>query len=368
MENKKKFQLIRIIIKSLAFLLIINYGFIFIKNLPLGNLSFYNILFEGRDRLPFGETPADSYSLTMSNMDAMLASHRISGIKDEDIFKIAIVGDSSIWGFRQENEHTLVGYLNSVDQNECIGKKVEFFNLGYPSLSIFKDLLIIDSIQKYDPDLIIWFITLESLTVKEQLSSPLVSNNPLQLNKIIEKYDLDFEKEKINNTDFTLLNRKRELADIWRLQAFGIPWSATGIDQVISESYSPAQRDFDEEINFKNIPIDKFSESDLALEIIHKAKRTLKTDLIIINEPILISNGRNSEIRYNFYYPRWAYDSYREIAKEFMSEKGLEYYDLWDIVPEAEFTNSAIHLTTEGEEVLVKRVDEIVKEYCSNKR
>ncbi len=42
--------------------------------------------------------------------------------------------------------------------------------------------------------------------------------------------------------------------------------------------------------------------------------------VVIINEPMFISQGKNSDIRYNFYYPRWAYDDYREM----MTEKSIK--------------------------------------------
>ncbi len=107
-------------------------------------------------------------------------------------------------------------------------------------------------------------------------------------------------------------------------------------------------------------------EADLALEVLLKADEKIKDDLIFINEPILISSGINSEIRYNFYYPRWAYDTYREITHNFMNENGLDYYDLWDIIDESEFTNSAIHLTNIGEKILADHVSGVIDKYCEN--
>jgi len=368
MRRKETSQLFRIIAKSLVLLLIINYGFIFFKNIPIGNFSLYNALFPGRERLPFGETPSISYNITMNNIEAMFASHKIHGYTKEENYKIAIIGDSSIWGFLQKNEDTLVGIINNAYTNQCLDEKIRYFNLGYPSLSILKDLLIIDGVQEYEPDLIVWFITLESLIEKDQLLTPLVLNNPLKTNGIIEKYGLGFEKQPIDPFDFTLIKRKREIADIIRLQLYGIPWSATRIDQDIPESYSMAQRNFENDEGFKNISLGKLNEDDLAFEVIGKSARFIESDLIIINEPILISNGKNSDVRYNFYYPRWAYDSYREIAANYMGENNLKYYDLWNIIPESEFTNSAIHLSFEGQNILAKRVSEIIYGYCTNQR
>ena len=89
-------------------------------------------------------------------------------------------------------------------------------------------------------------------------------------------------------------------------------------------------------------------------------------DFVVINEPILISNGKNSAIRYNYYYPRWAYDQYRDIINTFARQNQIKYYDFWDLVPENYFTNSAIHLDADGEKLLADQILKIIKEKCEN--
>ncbi len=76
----------------------------------------------------------------------------------------------------------------------------------------------------------------------------------------------------------------------------------------------------------------------------------------LINEPILVSEGENSDIRYNFFYPRWAYDQYRHALSAQAEGAKWTYVDLWDIVPGVEFTNSALHLTPEGMEIFYEAV------------
>ena len=70
--------------------------------------------------------------------------------------------------------------------------------------------------------------------------------------------------------------------------------------------------------------------------------------VLIVNEPILVSEGKNSHVRYNFFYPRWAYDQYRQLLAEQAQDANWMYVDLWDLVPQEEFTNSAVHLTPKG--------------------
>jgi hypothetical protein len=77
---------------------------------------------------------------------------------------------------------------------------------------------------------------------------------------------------------------------------------------------------------------------------------------VLINEPMLISTGENNDIRYNFYYPRWAYDQYRQALGEYCVANTWTCLDLWDAVPQERFTNSAIHLDPLGEEMLVEKI------------
>jgi hypothetical protein len=85
---------------------------------------------------------------------------------------------------------------------------------------------------------------------------------------------------------------------------------------------------------------------------------------LLINEPILISNGANSDIRYNFFYPRWAYDEYRQLLLERSTEHGWKYFYFWDLIPLQDFTNSGVHLTPKGEGLLTARVAEAIQTTC----
>jgi len=359
----------RIIIKTILILFIINFGWIYLSRLPIGDASLYNLVFTGRYRLPFGENPKRSYNLSLYNLDAMFASHEINKKQDdvEDIH-VVLIGDSSIWGFLQKPENTISGLLNKRFVGE--DKKVNFHNLGFPSISILKDLMIVDRALEYDPDLILWFITLEALPKEKQLEIPIIKNNTEIVNSIIEKYELSeitlIEEKLIDNT---LWNQRRNISDLLNLQLFGILWDATGIDQEYPETYNPAQRDFTEPIEqYYNINPDDKLEDFLALEIIENGiEKNKGIDFILINEPILISEGVNSSVQYNYYYPRWAYDQYRLIMKEFTRKNNFKYYDLWDLIPESEFTNSAIHFTEGAEKILADKITLVIERYINQK-
>lgn len=334
----------------------------------LGRISAYNVLFPGRERFPFGEDHQHAYNLSLYNIGAMFASHEISAKeKPNDEYHIIVVGDSSVWGTLLRPEETLAGKMDSVGWELCNERGARVYNLGYPTMSLFKDLMIIDDAVKFQPDLVIWLVTLESFPTDKQLSSPIITNNPDIVRRLIQKHGLSFDEDDpalviLDVLDRTFVGQRRALADLARLQLYGILWAATGVDQVYPQDYQPAQRDFDTEYSFHDLQPPSFPENALAFELLAAGVQAIgDIPFLIVNEPILISRGENSDVRYNFYYPRWAYDSYRSQMQERMIDSGWNYLDLWDLVPENEFTNSAVHLTPVGVEQLASRIIEAVE-------
>ena len=62
-------------------------------------------------------------------------------------------------------------------RSTACGKTVHAYNLGYPTLSLLKELMLLDHALQYQPDMVIWLTTLESFPKERQLTSPLVANN-----------------------------------------------------------------------------------------------------------------------------------------------------------------------------------------------
>jgi len=71
---------------------------------------------------------------------------------------------------------------------------------------------------------------------------------------------------------------------------------------------------------------------------------------------MFVSHGQNSDIRYNFFYPRWAYDDYRALLGSQVVARGWQYADLWDAVGNDQFTDSPIHMTVAGTGELAGRL------------
>jgi hypothetical protein len=363
-QTQPRIRLFPLLVKATLLFVLFNVAFLFIDNIPIGNFSLYNLVFPGRQRFPFGET-RESYNLSLFNLDAMFASHILAGTeKTPDEYRVLLIGDSSVWGTLLTPEQTLAGQLNRNAITAC-DKTVRAYNLGYPTISLMKDLMILQEAKGYQPDMVIWLTTLEAFPNDKQLTSPIVANNAQRVRQLITSYQLPLNPSNpdlvyLSTWDQTLVSQRRSIADLLRLQIYGALWAATGIDQVYPEDYERAQTDLEANEDFHGLTS---LQDALAFDVLN-AGMAIAPNTILVNEPMLISDRLNSDIRYNFFYPRWAYDEYRYQLAEHAAERNWRYLDLWDLVPAREFTNSAIHLTPAGETLLAKTIAEAIRTEC----
>ncbi len=360
-----------VFLKGLVLFLIIDLAFVGVNPAWLGKISLYNSVFPGRPRFPFGEDPAQSYNLSLFNLDAMFASLEIAaGPKPADEFRVLVIGNSSSWGILLHPSETLAGQLEGARLSMC-GKVVRVYNLGYPTISLTKDLMVLDYAMRYQPDMIIWPMTLEAFPLDSQLTSPIVANNTTRVEALIARFRLPLnpaDPALIHTTfwDQTLIGQRRSLADLFRLQIYGVLWSATGIDQSYPADYEHAQTDLVSDVAYHGMQPPTLDESKLAFSVLEAGLQAAgKIPVLLVNEPILVSTGKNSDLRYNFYYPRWAYDQWRQEMDTKAANQGWNYLDLWNLVPADQFTNSAIHVTPAGEALVTGRVENILlKQSC----
>ena len=329
----------------------------------LGRLSLYNVVLPGRERLPYGEDSAKSYNLSTYNIPAMFASHVVARPKAPDEFRVIVIGDSGTWGWLLDNPDTLAGQINAQNLTTADGKRVVAYNLGYPVLALTKDVLILEEALKYQPDLIVWPVTLESFPRAKQIFPSIVQNNAPRVRSLIERYQLNLDPNdpRLVDPDFggkTIVGQRRNLADWLRLQALGFSWAATGIDQAIPAAIKLRQSDFEKDVSWQDFKEPAtLTENDLAFDVLGAGlKMAGDVPVLIINEPMFISSGQNSDLRYNSFYPRWAYDQYHELLNNKAAANNWHYLDLWDSIAPDEFTDTPVHLTPNGVAQLAKAV------------
>ena len=355
---------LRVIAKAALLFGLFNIVFAAIMPLDaLGTLSLYNALLPGRERLPYGEQPAQSYNLSLYNIPAMMASHTLARPKAADEFRIILIGDSATWGWFLENKDTLAGRINAGRYVTTDGRRVVAYNLGYPIMSLTKDLILLNEALRHRPDLILWPVTLESFPREKQLVHPLLQNNPARVRALIQDYQpsLDLHDSRLAEPNFlgrSIIGQRRALADWMRLQFYGFSWAATGIDQAIPAEIPRNLSDFDENIQWQSFTRPTgLKQEDLAFDVLTAGvKLAGKVPVLIVNEPMFVSRGKNSQLRYNAFYPRWAYDTFRDLLGTAALENGWRYLDLWDSIAPDEFTNTPVHLTPKGSAQLAEQV------------
>jgi hypothetical protein len=334
-----------VVLKALVLLVAIDLAFAALRPTAwLARLSLYNHVFPGRLRLPYGDRPELAYNISLFSLEAMFASHEIAVSKPATEFRVVLIGDSATWGYLLKPDETLSAYLNAARLRSPDGRLVHAYNLGYPTLSLTKDLLILREAGRYHPDMVIWLVTLESFPQDKQLASPILQHNPTAVRSLIADYRLPLDA---NDPAFvepsfwgeSLVGQRRALADILRLQLYGVMWAATGVDQYYPDTYNPPQRDLADDQTFHGLQPPVFLPGDLAFDVLEAGNSAAGV------VPVL----------------RWAYDQYRQLFDDQCREHGWRCLDLWDLVQPGEFTNSAIHMNPAGEGQLAQNVIEALK-------
>jgi hypothetical protein len=356
---------LRVLAKAAVLFVALNVIFALIDPMDtLGRISLYNRILPGRERLPYGENAAQSYNISLFNIPAMFAAHEISADKADDEFRVLLMGDSSTWGWLLDHDETLAAQINAGEYVTDDGRRVVAYNVGYPIMSLTKDVLLIDYAMRYQPDMVVWLITAESFPRDRQLEAPIVRNNRERVQELIEMgVAINPDDPQLIQSDFwdkTLIGQRRELADLLRLQAYGFSWKLTGIDQFIPDEYELRSSDFDEDVSWHEFDAPQdLTADDLAFDVLAAGIERIEAagiPVLLVNEPMFISDGENSDLRYNFFYPRWAYDGYRQLLTDVADERGWTVLDLWDALPPDDFTDSPVHTTPEG----ARRVAEMI--------
>ena len=348
---------LRILLKAALLFVIFNYAFSFVPDSVLWRVSLFNTILPGEPRF-----------LKESNLDLIFDTHEIANSSQRtNEYKVIMVGDSSIWGYTLNPEETLSGIINAAGMSTCKGQPIHIYNLGYPGTSVFKDLLILHRALTYKPDLIIWNVTLLSMldTKSDIKFSILPQNNAEIAQNLIDRYKLSIKIPPLTGSALqnrSFLNRREEIARFIKYQLDGIRWQAVGREPV-DNVYPPLGIDVAANRSFQRgeLPKPIITPALLKLDVLNAGIQMAgNTPLIIINEPIQVVNGTNSNIRYDNIYPRWAYDQYRTIMNARAKQYHWNYTDLWDIVPQSQFADSIFHRNIKGERTFTQVVKDII--------
>lgn len=350
-----------VIVKAVCLFVLANLVYGWVKP-TVADISVYNSVVPGLERMPFGNY-SDPYTVTVDNTDAMFAAHEISAQKESDEIRVALIGDSSIYGEGLLSSDTLSGQWNQLNP-QCADKQIKVYNLGYPHPSIIKDLVFIDEVKERQPDVIIWFVTLNTVMNQYRLN-PFLTGNRERALQMMEAYDIPFGPRKMlseQKTVFyqdTLVGQRSFLARWLKLQMLGALWYTAGDDFHLehgnTEIISP---DVKKSPDYRDLPPGSDLRASLLLDAL-TAGHAVAGDIpvLLVNEPIFVANGMHSDVRYNDLYPRWAYDQYRGLLAGQTQKDSINYLDLWNAIPPKFFTDTPLHLSVDGERLLAEQLN-----------
>jgi hypothetical protein len=332
----------------------------------LSSLNIYITPAMKRQRFPYNTVAPVDAALDAGDLGAMFVSHIVSEPKAQNEYRVFLLGDSSIWGAGLSVDQTLSAQLNQLKLT-CGDQNVRVYNLSYPNPSATKDLMILDEAMRYQPDGIIWPVTLYTFMPQVRTSHWVIELNPDELYKLNDRFHF-LPRNYPSDTPWREFNSQQvALFRIVRYQLFAVVTAAVGVDQImIYDLTKVAQPVLTRNLVFDNLAPPTISPKRLSLdEIGYGYQIASDAPLLLINEPMLIEqNVPNSDVQYNADYPRWVYDQYRKILSNAAEENNWNYLDLWNIFPPEYFSNTPLHLTPDGETQLAKVIAPYILKNC----
>lgn len=354
---------LRVFLKTSLLFVIANVIYAATNPLPaLSQVTLHNWLIPGRTRLQAANAGVHDlgYGRATTNIDLMLATHEIAAApKAVDEFRVLLLGDSSTWGYLLDETETISENINRQNLVTSEGQRVRVYNLSLPGMHATKDLLLMARMNQFEPDLVVWFVSLESFRQAAQRESFFVCSNMVELRPILTRYNIaaagcQFEPP-VSLLSRTIWGQRRDLATLLSSQIDGLLWAATSIDHhVVKRTTLIRQLNGDTDWMGNRGPI--LHDDLLIMNAMDAAKGLVGAPLLVVNEPILALNGINTNQRYNQYLPRWAYDQYMEILEVRAQQLGVRYANFWDAVTADQFTDNEVHYTAKAARELADRL------------
>jgi len=353
----------RVLVKGILLFLVFELA-LFSLAPNLGFINVYALLGMERQRFPINTLDATDTPLDVDNLDAMVASHIVSRPKAPNEFRVMILGDSAVWGLNLTLDQTLPSQINDL-KLACGNKKVITYNLSFPRSSSTKDLMILDKVMQYKPDMILWLVTWYTLEPKTRDDHVLIAQNPEEFYKLGRRFDFLPKGYQPPTLLDKFFDQQRALFRVARYQLYPPIQLATDIDQIPGPpEVLPVGLSSD--TTFEGLRPPTLRKSQVSLDQVRDFyELAVKTPVLLINEPMLILNGiPNSDLRYNSYYPRWAYDQYRQYLGDTATQNDWNYLDLWNMFPSNYFTDTPLHLNPDGERLLAEAIAPSIRKVC----
>jgi hypothetical protein len=355
----------RVLVKGIVLYVIFEAIFLYIDPSP-AYLNIYSIPALKWERFPFRAEPMHEYmALDVGILDTLFASHVISEPKETDEFRVILLGDSATWGAPLPADGALSSQINALDLT-CGDRHVRAYNLAYPEPSALKDIVILDHALPYEPDLVIWSVTLLTLTTDLADEHPLFVTEEGEVHGITSQLAILKGKFPAQSLKQDFVHGQISIYRTLRFQSFFPIQLALGTR---TDEFPVMGTQLSDDLIFANLEPPVLEKNDVATEYVnHFLVLAGEIPVVVMNEPITVIEGvPNSDVRYNSYYPRWAYDGYREYMNSAAAQGGWHYLDYWNAFGSEYFADTPLHLTRAGNVHLAGMLAPTITEICSHK-
>lgn len=345
---------LRTFVKALVLLLIFDVLFIALRPFDaIEPLSLFGHVLPYRSRLIM---PAGDAGNQLMPLETMVKAHEISRPKASDEFRVLVLGDSGINGWSAIDSETISGYITASGQL-AQGKHIRAYNLAFLGPSVTRDLVIADAALAYQPDMIVWFVTLQGF--QNQNPDPLLALNQPRVTKLTSQFGLADINAVTNGHwidtwwQHSILFRRKDIYRWLQYQSYALqPPALLKSDNTESTRPLPEQPILGNgEPAYMPMPNPVWA----SLPVLPKLTAI---PVLIVNEPILIvpDTVPGTRANYDSFYGRAIYDTYRLTFAQYCHDQALHCLDLWDLVQAADYTDSPLHRSPAGNAAIAARV------------
>ncbi|MEP7289560.1 MAG: SGNH/GDSL hydrolase family protein [Chloroflexota bacterium] len=351
----------RVFAKAIALLLALNLVCIAAQIDPIAALTRFNtwwIVGHGRARLVY---PSDFQNGQLP-IESLMGAHTLAyTTKANDEFRVLVLGESGIAGWGLPDQDTFSAQLTARNL-KVHGKRLVAYNLAYPSPNVARDILILDAALSYQPDLIIWFITpaaLDNAPSSIGTNSVFFDLNRDRLQRLTTTYALQAwfaaRMDSVPTWRSWTAIRGQDTLPVW-LNTLLYPFIAPDLGQTnrhLNNEPIPAKARYTSgQVGFDPMPNETWRFLDMGKSMAQQ----VNAQLLLVNEPMLIGSGSNSDVNYNLQYERAFYEAYRQNLTAYAAEKSISFVDLWNVIPAASFTDTPLHANAAGYAALVDQI------------
>ena len=334
---------VRVVLKALILFFVLNLlltlfpnpsYFVFRQLLPkLNKFPIYAVYYDSQAKHRFG-------AQNVFDVNVLFNSHLVSyEKKPANQYRIIFIGDSTV------RDGTIYPVI---DQQECNGKILHAYDLGYYGASATKDLMILKEVMKYSPDLIVWSVTDRTLSSEPK---DFALANVDDLNNLISNDGLLLRMDASGTNDFFYggdnVRLQTRLLINYALLFPGIR-SPQRITQTALDDVKSANI-----LNQESAP----GNGEYLFSALTVASRMVgRVPLMIINapRPTLVTTQAD----------------YLQYQREMLSLSAVQnwnYLDLWNLIPDKDFIDK-IHRNAGGENLYDNAVTPaIINVICTNK-